>query len=91
MDGVFSMKSDVFSFGVVVLEILSGKRNKEFYKSDKGFSLSAHVSNGDFHIHTLLFCLYHLIILISNRVTGMEVVERGKGTGFDGPSTLRNL
>uniref|UniRef100_A0A6N2KLI9 non-specific serine/threonine protein kinase n=1 Tax=Salix viminalis TaxID=40686 RepID=A0A6N2KLI9_SALVM len=42
MDGVFSMKSDVFSFGVVVLEILSGKRNKEFYKSDKGFSLSAH-------------------------------------------------
>lgn len=28
--GVFSMKSDVFSFGVLMLEILSGKRNRGF-------------------------------------------------------------
>ncbi|XP_020272827.1 receptor-like serine/threonine-protein kinase SD1-8 isoform X3 [Asparagus officinalis] len=28
MDGVFSIKSDVFSFGVLVLEIISGKKNK---------------------------------------------------------------
>ncbi|KAF2303513.1 hypothetical protein GH714_018896 [Hevea brasiliensis] len=29
LDGLFSFKSDVFSFGVVVLEIISGKRNIE--------------------------------------------------------------
>ncbi|XP_031124519.1 G-type lectin S-receptor-like serine/threonine-protein kinase At4g27290 isoform X1 [Ipomoea triloba] len=28
--GVFSIKSDVFSFGVLILEIVSGKRNRDF-------------------------------------------------------------
>ncbi|XP_073112077.1 receptor-like serine/threonine-protein kinase SD1-8 isoform X5 [Elaeis guineensis] len=28
MDGIFSVKSDVFSFGVIILEILSGKKNR---------------------------------------------------------------
>ncbi|KAJ4718595.1 Receptor-like serine/threonine-protein kinase [Melia azedarach] len=32
--GVFSIKSDVFSFGVVLLEILSGKKNVEFYQTE---------------------------------------------------------
>jgi hypothetical protein len=31
VDGIFSIKSDVFSFGVVVLEIISGKKNTGFY------------------------------------------------------------
>ncbi|KAL5773345.1 hypothetical protein ACOSQ2_013269 [Xanthoceras sorbifolium] len=31
MEGLFSMKSDVFSFGVILLEIISGKRNSGFY------------------------------------------------------------
>uniref|UniRef100_A0A6N2MQX9 Protein kinase domain-containing protein n=1 Tax=Salix viminalis TaxID=40686 RepID=A0A6N2MQX9_SALVM len=34
MEGVFSVKSDVFSFGVLVLEIVSGKKNTSFYHSD---------------------------------------------------------
>ncbi|XP_062087494.1 cysteine-rich receptor-like protein kinase 44 isoform X2 [Humulus lupulus] len=33
MHGQFSFKSDVFSFGVLVLEILSGKRNNFIYQS----------------------------------------------------------
>ncbi|KAF7112160.1 hypothetical protein RHSIM_RhsimUnG0255600 [Rhododendron simsii] len=32
--GLFSVKSDVFSFGVLLLEILSGKRNTAFHDSD---------------------------------------------------------
>ena len=35
LDGYFSEKSDVFSFGVMVLEIVSGKRNTGFYQSDQ--------------------------------------------------------
>ncbi|XP_065623030.1 G-type lectin S-receptor-like serine/threonine-protein kinase At4g03230 isoform X2 [Quercus suber] len=39
IDGIFSIKSDVFSFGVVLLEIISGKRNTGFYKSEQAMSL----------------------------------------------------
>jgi len=31
IEGLFSVKSDVFSFGVLLLEIVSGKRNNKFY------------------------------------------------------------
>ena len=31
MEGVFSVKSDVFSFGVILLEIISEKKNSGFY------------------------------------------------------------
>ncbi|KAI3680578.1 hypothetical protein L6452_35351 [Arctium lappa] len=34
MHGHFSVKSDVFSFGVIVLEIVSGRRNSSFYERD---------------------------------------------------------
>ncbi|KAI8525206.1 hypothetical protein RHMOL_Rhmol13G0211400 [Rhododendron molle] len=34
MRGQFSVKSDVFSFGVLVLEIISGKKINNFYQSD---------------------------------------------------------
>ncbi|KAK9064204.1 hypothetical protein SSX86_015584 [Deinandra increscens subsp. villosa] len=34
MHGHFSVKSDVFSFGVMVLEIVSGRRNSSFYQDD---------------------------------------------------------
>ncbi|XP_043687386.1 cysteine-rich receptor-like protein kinase 10 [Telopea speciosissima] len=39
MRGQFSVKSDVFSFGVSVLEIVSGKKNSSFYKIDDGEDL----------------------------------------------------
>ncbi|CAL0311028.1 unnamed protein product [Lupinus luteus] len=39
MEGLFSVKSDVFSFGVLLLEIISGKRNTGFYLSEQGQSL----------------------------------------------------
>ncbi|WRX26759.1 Serine-threonine/tyrosine-protein kinase [Theobroma cacao] len=39
MEGVFSIKSDVFSFGVLLLEIISGKRNNGYHVSERGESL----------------------------------------------------
>ncbi|XXG83177.1 hypothetical protein AAC387_Pa10g0989 [Persea americana] len=31
MNGLFSTKSDVFSFGIILLEIISGKKNNSYY------------------------------------------------------------
>ncbi|KAL8510582.1 hypothetical protein ACS0TY_017414 [Phlomoides rotata] len=42
MKGLFSIKSDVFSFGVLVLEVVSGKRNKYFSLEDKNLNLIGH-------------------------------------------------
>ncbi|XP_073272420.1 G-type lectin S-receptor-like serine/threonine-protein kinase At4g27290 [Primulina huaijiensis] len=42
VDGIFSVKSDVFSFGVLVLEIVSGKRNRGFSHSDHHLNLIGH-------------------------------------------------
>ncbi|XP_022860032.1 receptor-like serine/threonine-protein kinase SD1-8 isoform X5 [Olea europaea var. sylvestris] len=42
-DGIFSIKSDVFSFGVVVLEIVTGKKNTGFYQSSEDLNLLGYV------------------------------------------------
>ncbi|KVI07014.1 Protein kinase-like domain-containing protein, partial [Cynara cardunculus var. scolymus] len=39
LNGLFSVQSDVFSFGVVVLKIISGKRNTAYYQNQQAFSL----------------------------------------------------
>ncbi|KAJ0983545.1 hypothetical protein J5N97_011800 [Dioscorea zingiberensis] len=43
MHGVFSQKSDVFSFGVIVLEIITGKKNRGVYQADNYTNLLDHV------------------------------------------------
>ncbi|EOY12743.1 S-locus lectin protein kinase family protein, putative [Theobroma cacao] len=42
LEGIFSVKSDVFSFGVLFLEILSGRKNTGFYQSNS-LNLLGHV------------------------------------------------
>ncbi|KAJ9169034.1 hypothetical protein P3X46_020503 [Hevea brasiliensis] len=42
MEGLFSIKSDVFSFGVIILEIISGKKNSGFYLTELAPNLLAY-------------------------------------------------
>ena len=44
MHGEFSVKSDVYNFGVLVLEIITGKKNSNFYESEVSEDLLSYVS-----------------------------------------------
>jgi serine/threonine protein kinase len=45
MHGHFSIKSDVFSFGVLVLEMVSGQKNSYFLIGENFENLLSHVSS----------------------------------------------
>jgi len=45
MKGIISTKTDVFSYGVLMLEIISGKKNNCRYRSDYPLNLIEFVSN----------------------------------------------
>ncbi|KGN59993.2 G-type lectin S-receptor-like serine/threonine-protein kinase At4g27290 isoform X2 [Cucumis sativus] len=42
IDGQFSIKSDVFSFGILLLEIISGQKNQGFYRPNQTLNLIGH-------------------------------------------------
>jgi hypothetical protein len=42
--GVFSVKTDVFSFGVLLIEIISGMRSAGFHQQGDFFNLLGYVS-----------------------------------------------
>ena len=57
IDGQFSIKSDVFSFGVILLEIICGRKNRGSYHG-KQYNLVDHVST-----LILLFCPSYMIFV----------------------------
>lgn len=58
MDGVFSVKSDVFSFGVLLLEIISGKKNRGIFSVEPLLNLLSYVS--------YYFSIYHFFLFTNN-------------------------
>lgn len=56
MRGQFSVKSDVFSFGVLVLEIVSGKKNTDSNQwNDADDDLLSYVSIKKYHFFLMIF------------------------------------
>lgn len=55
MRGQFSVKSDVFSFGVLVLEIVSGKKNTDLNQRNHTDDLLSYVSINKCNFFNLLF------------------------------------
>ena len=59
-EGLFSTKSDVFSFGVLTLEIITGKRNSGFHKHGSFLNLLGYVRMSyiqTFMCANFFFCL----------------------------------
>jgi hypothetical protein len=95
LDGFFSVKSDVFSFGVVVLEIISGKRNTGFYQPEQGLSLLGYVSLLNFFSVCVNYPSVYNFIFHKNStlklIPGMAFVERRQVSEFNRPDTKRKL
>ncbi|XP_040375334.1 G-type lectin S-receptor-like serine/threonine-protein kinase RKS1 [Rosa chinensis] len=58
--GRFSTKSDVFSFGIIMLEILSGQKNNGFVPEDPSMNLIRRVSNTYFS-YILSMSIYYFL------------------------------
>lgn len=93
LEGLFSIKSDVFSLGVVILEIITGRRNTGFYQSKEASNLLGYVSyySEAKNTSSSLFQSVGLIFIILNdhHITGMEFLERRTGTTFAGSFIAR--
>ena len=55
MRGHFSIKSDVFSYGVLVLEIITGKKNNGTFENDETEDLLSFVSSTTDPLYLLFY------------------------------------
>lgn len=58
--GVFSTKSDVFSFGILMLETVSGMKNRGLSHMNQNVNLIGHVSNKESKYFLVFSCLYFI-------------------------------
>lgn len=68
-EGLFSPKSDVFSFGVIILEIISGKRNASLDQCEDFINLLGYVSSW-----THVKCVDCFVYLVSYLYLSVEIL-----------------
>lgn len=71
IDGQFSVKSDVYSIDVILIEIGSGVKHRLFNHPDQSLNLLGHVS-----MNILQHFLHHRLINSHNEILGMDVSQR---------------
>ena len=83
IDGLFSVKSDVFSFGISLLEIICGKKNQGSFHQDHSLNLVRHVSSLKIRLFFFFFffSFFYTYYDTNNdkkfsNVLGMEIMER---------------
>lgn len=81
IDGLFSIKSDAFSFGVLLLEIICGSKNRTLCHGNQTLNLVGYLST---------YIILHLSMLklkcdwnFSFYYSGMDPLERGKRITVD--------
>lgn len=77
-EGIFSVKSDVFSFGVLVLEIVSGKKNWRFSHPDHEHNLLGHVRVEN---NSVLEIITKQTFHFRFSFPGMDTLERKESNG----------
>ena len=60
IDGQFSVKSDIYSFGVLLIEIVCGVKNRLFTHPDHSLNLLGHVST-NYHDTFLYYNAYPIV------------------------------
>lgn len=91
MEGLFSVRSDVYSFGILILEIITGQKNSSFHHMEGSLNIVGYVSA---RTHTNPPCnLTHILVKkkkFADRVgvASWDIVDRrgSCGTGTEGRS-----
>ena len=55
MEGVLSIKTDIYSFGILMLEIVSGRKNNNIYNVDCTLNLARYVCQLNLNFGFYLF------------------------------------
>ncbi|KAK1390417.1 Receptor-like serine/threonine-protein kinase [Heracleum sosnowskyi] len=76
IDGQFSVKSDVFSFGVLLIELVSGKKNRLFSHPDHSLNLLGHAWKS-YNEDKLLGLIDEEILESSNKIQVFRVIQIG--------------
>lgn len=84
--GMFSEKSDIYAFGVLLLEIITGKRISSFTIGEEGKSLLEYVSQTMLleFIYIIGFQESYMLLCVHQNVKDMGLLERKWWSGSVG-------